>query len=224
MNKNQDENLTAIEGLRWLPFVGESYGVSQKKVLLVGESHYYNPDDQNTSFEHLEFTRWIVDEMGIQNQNYGSPFFSKISQIFNGVDRTALWQKTSFYNFIQRPMDKGGKVIQGVVERPSKEDFLDGWRIFFEVVKNLNPDYCVFFGNTAANHFEKACIASSINYTPVVCQESINRSYLKKAEILYENHKTELIFIKHPSSYFSTNIWREVLNSKHPDIFKAIQN
>ncbi|UOH77767.1 hypothetical protein MT996_11260 [Ornithobacterium rhinotracheale] len=38
MDTSYDNAFKNIEGLRWLPFVGEKYNVSKPKVLLVGES------------------------------------------------------------------------------------------------------------------------------------------------------------------------------------------
>ncbi|WP_460891042.1 hypothetical protein [Rufibacter soli] len=218
MNINYDNELLKIEGLTWLPFVGKDYDSTHSKILFVGESHYKDPKSNNENFKKKEFTRMIVDEMAICNYQYGSPFFNRISDLFNFSDRTELWNKTSFYNFIQRPMNKGEKVTQGVIERPLKVDFENSWNIFFDVINKTKPDYCIFFGNTAANTFNKACNKRTIEFKSIVWEDYINRSYLKKAEVSIESHKTEIIFIKHPSSYFTTNKWREVLLAKYPKL------
>lgn len=218
MNLNYDDELLKIGSLKWLPFVGKDYHSTSSKILFVGESHYYDPEGDNKNFKKKEFTRMIVDEMAICNYQYGSPFFNRISELFNYVGRTELWNKVSFYNFIQRPMNKGGKVMQGVIERPLNADFSNGWNIFFDVIKNTKPDYCIFLGNTAANFFNKSCLKNNIIHKPVIWENKINGSYLKKAEVLIDDHKTELIFIKHPSSYFSTSKWREVIDMKYPNI------
>jgi hypothetical protein len=218
MNLNYDDELLKIGSLNWLPFVGKDYSSMNSKILFVGESHYYNPEGDNKNVIKKEFTRMIVDEMAICNYQYGSPFFNKISELFNYVGRTELWNKVSFYNFIQRPMNKGAKATQGIIERPRKADFTKGWDIFFNVIKNTRPDYCVFLGNTAANYFNESCVKNNIDHKQVVWQDKINGSYFKKSEVLIDGHKTELIFIKHPSSYFSTSKWREVIDKKYPNI------
>jgi hypothetical protein len=218
MNLNYDDELLKIESLSWLPFVGKNYDTTNSKILFVGESHYYDPKSDNENFKKKEFTRMIVDEMAISNYQYGSPFFNKISELFNFTDRTDLWNKTSFYNFIQRPMNKGEKVTQGVIERPRKADFENGWDIFFDVIKETKPNYCIFFGNTAANYFNKASNKRNIDHKSIVWEDHINGSYLKRSEVIIDSHKTELIFVKHPSSYFTTSKWREVLVNKFPSL------
>jgi hypothetical protein len=223
MNTNYDEKLLQIENLKWLPFIGKNYDLMENKILFVGESHYFDPNSPNLNFEKKEFTRMVVDEMAICNFQYGSPFFNKISELFNSVERTQLWNNVSFYNFIQRAMNKGEKVRQGVIERPKNLDFVNGWKIFFDVLNTTTPDYCLFFGNTSANSFNKSCSKYGIDHRSVVWEENINRSYLKRAEVMICNHKTEIIFIKHPSSYFSTNKWRDLLNKKFPKIETSIR-
>jgi hypothetical protein len=223
MNISYDNQLLKIKNLKWLPFVGKDYGSKESKILFVGESHYHDPQSSNKNVEKKEFTRMIVDEMAICNFQYGSPFFNRISELFNLVSRADLWDQTSFYNFIQRPMNKGEKAIQGVIERPSKVDFVGGWEIFFEVIKNTQPDYCIFFGNTSANFFNKSCLINNIAHKTVVWEEMINGSYLKRAEVIIQDYKTELVFIKHPSSFFSMDKWRTLINAKFPDLGASFQ-
>ncbi len=218
MNLNYDPYLLKIENLKWLPFIGANYDINKNKILLVGESHYYDPKTENNNFEKQEFTRMIVDEMALNSLQYGSPFFNRISELLNYLDRIELWSGTSFYNFIQKPMNKGEKAVQGVIERPTKKDFEDGWKIYFDVIKITKPNFCIFFGSTSANYFNKACVKSNVQHKEVIREEKINGSYLKRSELLIDEHKTELIFIKHPSSYFSTNLWRAALNEKVPKI------
>lgn len=35
-----DENFNKIDGLNWLPWVGKEYFDSERRILIVGESHY----------------------------------------------------------------------------------------------------------------------------------------------------------------------------------------
>jgi hypothetical protein len=134
----------------------------------------------------------------------------------NNID---FWENVSFYNFIQRNMNKN----KNINERPNKADFIAGWDSFFKVIEILNPNYCLFFGNSAADYFNESAIKNNKNLNPIVRSEKVGRSYLKHGGIeITENKLVELYFIKHPSSYFSKEKWTAALTKQNSDLVNSL--
>lgn len=211
-----DSNLDELSKLKWRPYVGDNYLKSDIKILFVGESHYDSLEGKNSNIEKKDFTRWIVDEMGIQELDYSSrKLFKNLNLLFSKSKPINFWNKISFYNLIQRPM-------LTIEEKPKTKDFREGWECFKGVVDILKPDYCIFLGTTSANYFNKFCLDNKLNHEKVTWHEKINGTYLKKAKITIDEADTELIFIKHPSIAFSVDKWLNILNKNYPQIISEI--
>lgn len=203
-----DDSFDKIKNLRWRPFIGEKYFESNKKILFIGESHYMNPEEINPNFDNPNFTRMIVSEMGIEEYDYRSKFFKNINKMFVSGETINLWNKISFYNFIQRPMNS-------IKEKPNNNDFRSGWEIFFEIVNILKPETCIFFGNKCADFFNNHCSRNNVPFNKIIWYENLNGAYLKFGQVEL-NKKMNLIFIKHPSMAFNTNKWLNLLVKKYP--------
>ncbi len=100
--------------------------------------------------------------------------------------------------------------------RPTKDDYQNAWQTFIEIHKILEPDICIFLGTKSADYFDKIMKTNNIDHQKVSWKKKIGNSYPKIAKI---NNKTKLIFIRHPSQYFSWKKWNEFLNSEIPEYF-----
>ena len=59
MNKKIDEQLSQIEHLHWLPWIGKNYAASQTKLMVLGESHYLCAGDSPDEYG-IDFTRSFI--------------------------------------------------------------------------------------------------------------------------------------------------------------------
>ncbi|AFL97271.1 hypothetical protein [Ornithobacterium rhinotracheale] len=217
MDTSYDNAFKNIEGLRWLPFVGEKYNVSKPKVLLVGESHYLD-ESENNNHEKVIYTRMIANELGAGNRNYKtkSPIFNNVNNMLKATNPQKLWDKIAFYNFVQRPMSS-------LDIRPSNSDFDEAWVVFFRLVQVLKPDYCLFLGNSAAERLDKMTQKCNVERKLAWDEVNlINGAKFKKAELKLGNLQTKLFCIKHPSSHFSPELWREKLQKESPELMKFL--
>ncbi len=214
MSKKIETQLLSDEnGVKWAPHIGANYFSSPFRILLVGESHYGNPNDSNDLSNNPDFTKLMVKELGIEKMNYNNiKLFNKINALLNYNSNEEVWQKIGFYNFIQEVMPE--KTI-----RPKKEHFVNGWKSFAHVLDALKPDLCIFIGSEAAKSFEesfnnnKDYFISNLTYG-----EKINGTYLRTATIDDINKKTtQLIFIKHLSKFASVSKWREKILEISPE-------
>lgn len=152
------------------PWVGDKYdSLKNKKLLLVGESHYLPKD----STIHKNAENWYVgnqkslSEMevkwlstaGIINHNKGKNFPKKAHGIYRNACKvinevTFKYEKPSdiidhlaYYNFFQRPAEVTGKSI-----RVTQLDINHSLNVMDGLVSELKPDMVVFVSALAAKH------------------------------------------------------------------------
>jgi hypothetical protein len=224
MTKKPDESATLydlefqqVQGLSWLPWVGHGYSErpSNQRLLVVGESHYFNgntPDERQANrqkwLNYPNYTREVVSESLI-NRDWTTRTLSNIPKLLfrsAEVDTIRLWSDTAFYNFVQRMMDYKQ---DGQPERPAWDDYLTGWRVFKEIVGVLRPSHCLFIGVEAAKSF---------NFGRVSCTKQIGRTWARVAYVDVGGSSIQLIFVQHLGKYFSWRQWNDYLHAQHPDL------
>ncbi|WP_019037707.1 hypothetical protein [Psychroflexus tropicus] len=206
-----------MNDLKWEPFIGKNFeiGISQKKILIVGESHFHNGSEKSIKkINKINFTKIVIKEMAIKKEYWSTKFFQNLHRTLVGSDNFKgenLWDYLAFYNFIQRPMETNK-------ERPRSKDFLIGWNSFFYVIKEIKPDICIFIG-TSPSHYFSEFKKERVDFKTIKFKrlDKIGNSYPRYAKILRENNEIEFYFIKHTSSYYSWKKWRAFLEKKIPD-------
>ena len=215
METKLDGKLKEINKLKWLPFVGDLFlkVPNDKRMLIVGESHYYNNDIG--SFEkHQEndFTRKVIETMAIPRDYYKTNVFSGLHKAIlenDEFDAKKFWNLNSFYNFIQRPMNSTKK------ERPTYNDFYNDWSVFFNVIEILEPKYCIFIGLEASNTLRDSITETGYELLRLNKDEKISGAYPRNATIIgKKGEEINLFFLRHTSRYFSWSKWNEYLKQK----------
>lgn len=135
-----------MENVQFLPYIGKHYekGFCGKKLLVLGESHY--DDDEHS---HSEFTRDVVkDFLAYQigekahsdwmntHTKFVKAFFYGNSDNVNIVD---FYEHIAFYNYVQT-------FVADTRQAPTKEQFEQSEKAFFEVLEELQPDIIVAWG------------------------------------------------------------------------------
>ena len=148
MNKSKDSKFQKISKLKWLPFIGEKYFDSNKRIMIIGESNYQEENEQSIKRNNkITFTREVLSELAIKKQYQKTKMFQNLYKALFRTDKIntiELWKKLVFYNFIQRPMTNN-------LHRPKKSDFLDGWKTYFKLIQILDPELCLFIGVQSSN-------------------------------------------------------------------------
>lgn len=211
-----DNELSQVRGMSWLPWVGNKYSSSEYKVLIIAESHYTNgdkPDEVEKSKEDMLSdvlcTRTVVNECPY-NKLWQNNMFDNLHRTLVGTtdfDTTTLWDNVAFFNHIQRPMDYNGTVK----ERPDFADFIKGWEVFVEVIKILKPDFCLYVGVEASNHFNNAMSYIGVDHKKVEWLPDAQRAYPRRMSISLGEYNLPILVIKHTSQYFSWEFWRTFL-------------
>lgn len=224
-----EEMMNRPDSLKWFPWIGKEYSKSERRVLIVGESHYLIDDKEHPEkteknkeeAKRPDFTRNVIQTKCIDDKKKAQPTFDNLARCLFGNPkiegvpkeerkkmRENKWKQLAFYNFVQTPMETNKK-------RPTTEDIQKGWKVFAELIKILNPTECIFIGFAAAD-----------NYNPNKCErkEKVGR-YAARIFSVKLDEQTEIpcIAIKHTSQYFSWKSWRKFLKEKYPDMMQYLK-
>lgn len=206
--------------LHWLPWVGKNYAkiASGEKILIIGESHYIPDNEDPEEYIDILWTRKFICKEGLKLLPYyiGTPTNNLIRNtekaIFNLYDisfsnKEKLWTSCAFLNLIQRP-------LQSRKDRPNNDDYIDGWTTVLKVVEILRPNNCLILGKSGFGQFchflnngqndykvagiEKVRVGRGVGNILILSKYDIN---------------IKIIFIRHPSSFFSWKEWAKFLNN-----------
>lgn len=220
-----DKQFEKIEGLSWLPWVGHDYFKSERRILIIAESHYVKEGSKNIELQKKEVvknkleTRQCVAECPVCDEWKNSMYNNLHRCLFctsnlQETDREKLWNNLVFYNFIQNPMDYSGELWEK--ERPDWNAFYDGWRIFVEIVKIVKPTECLFVGVTASNFFNQYMIDHNIEHSNVESLDKIGKTYGRKHSITIDGRVVPIIGIQHTSHHFEWERWNHFLMENAP--------
>lgn len=203
-----ETNYNQKKSVFFKPWIGENYhttGLYAKRVLIVGESHYF----KNGTTPTTDFTTVVIQE--IVNEEWTHPFFTKLVRVFMGYPsyerlsqdkKKAFFNSVAFFNFIQ------DKTIRQPRVAPTEPMWEIGRRAFKEVIDRLTPQCCIVLGyrlwEQLPNEGERG--------------QPIQDGH--RGETWYYSHNRNRVLcypIYHPSSSrFSPNEW-------HPFIRDAIE-
>nr|WP_299205775.1 hypothetical protein [uncultured Brumimicrobium sp.] len=202
--------------LTWLPWIGKNYIHSKNKLLIVGESHYYNPEEQSSVDKHqnVNFTRVVINDIGIKKEYLKYPdkrkarLFPNFHKTVFGSDKadtSELWENVAFYNFIQVPMHSNKS-------RPSTKEIYAGWDSFFKLLDVLQPDRILFIGSVVLDKFEIYSRRNKLNNSKLKYHRVSKNQVSRDFSITLNNKEIPIISIKHCSQYYNVDLWRNYLS------------
>ncbi len=220
LDERFDAELGAIRGLTWLPWVGKEY--CNSRVLIIAESHYSNEKDKLAADAHKQeilgnqlYTREVVAEYpiaGKANAGWRNSTFDNLHRLLvsdvlsvNILRRAFLWRNLGYLNIVQRPM---WYPLNGEKERPKSSDFETGWRVVTEIIRVLSPTLCIFAGLESGKSFDFEMKKLGIAHEPIKRCKKIGSSYPRFASCSPAGEPVPLVFIQHPSKYFSWKSWQ----------------
>ena len=220
----QDHHLNKIPNLSRFPWVGSEFFDSEKRLLIVGESHYAMGKTKAEYEEDLlrhknpDFTRKLIEETQIQNlykylllDNFWQALFHK------QPNKSEIWKHISFYNFVQRSMDYSS--FDGEKkEQPNIADFKNGWAVFAELVKVLKPTDCIFLGLKASQGFGNLKTDQKVTQFHYSYAPKIGNMTPLEGSVTIDGQKINVSFIQHCSSFFSPHSWNPFLQKRHPEL------
>ena len=201
-----DADLNRVDGLTWLPWVGCQY--QRGGVLVIGESDYAMNDMatvDETPVEHITrdrlFLRRVIDRFGVKLDGH-NPTIANIRRVLarDGEENGKTFTRVAFMDFCQRALSWEDE------EKPSAVDFVSGLPVVQSVVRILEPDIVLFAGLAAAGAIQGLIDIARLPETVNRCRPWVGRI-----------ESADCVFVRHPSRYFSTEIWREFLQERFGD-------
>lgn len=191
------------------PWIGKSYktgGIFGKKILVVGESHYYDECEQcNEDSAYAgchEFTNNVVKQIidGVKGRRTGtSGKFEKSLMENRQVTHEQVWQSIASYNYLQVAVAKARQA--GTLEYYDKSE-----NAFFEVLNDLQPALMFVWGvtrmydNMPSKGWKKG-------------KEIIVDGYnvLNGYYTIANGHRVRAVWVYYPSTGYSTEWWNKVI-------------
>ncbi|MBR4350066.1 MAG: hypothetical protein IKP99_05000 [Bacteroidales bacterium] len=205
-----------LSSVRFLPWVGKNYkngGVFNKRILVVGESHYCGQCDRKECEEHFyhcgrNYTEYtILKHLNDTLEKGGKTYTTFERALVGGAPdeeiKRAIWNSIAFYNYLQyaleKPRMKGEDSAYDAAEKP-----------FFQVLDELKPELIIVWSAGGRDSlYEKMPQERWIH-----CDNKIidDRQIPNGKFILSDKSEVPTLFIMHPSSSrFSWKYWYKVI-------------
>lgn len=224
-----DEQFEESDSFTWLPWIGKEYTKSKVKTLILGESTYNwavqkdnreKVEDSLVTNNHLR----IVHKKNAIDFNGKSPYARNIERaIFlrkksSKPEAELLWTNVAYHNLVLRPMPTKK-------HRPKYEDYLNGWNAFINLTNLIDVEQCVVYGleKNKLKSFKEAFDKQGLDCKLIKSKSGVGRSYPRTATIKINNKEIKLLFIRHPSSFFSWKNWGNIIN-KELNMVGLLQN
>ena len=133
------------------PWIGAKYqteGLNSLRLLILGESHYGVPED-----EDADFTIGVIRKLA-QDQRFR--FFTVTQKLISGQagyvtneERREFWEHVAFYNFIQEFPGPSAKI------RPTEQMWTDACEPYLSTVHELDPHLVIALGSELGRRVPK---------------------------------------------------------------------
>lgn len=208
-----DERLRLLE-LPWLPWVGVRFREQPVRTLVLGESVY----DYSTGKTEQESTRQKIldsDHLRLLHLNHGilakkkSPYVRNFERAFylkrrpSPGERTDLWSSVAYHNLVLR-------MLRSSRSRPTDGDYVEGWMLFFKVSRSLGVQRVIVYGLEE----RKIRALRSLPFLRIQRLPFVHAGPSKPICLEVEcdsGHRVRMLFIRHPSAYFSWQDWGRVV-------------
>ena len=222
LNQTFDFQFDKIENLTWYPWVGKDYALSNRRVLIIGDSHYavddgnFDEDCYNDFISNKDTTRKFAEGyMNGEEWNFNRNLRLCLLNVDDKTLLKPLWGKIAFYNFIQEPMKQRDA-------KPTIEQYKIAWNVFVKLLKIIKPTDCIFIGVRSETGFGSCMYELGLKeekeYDIKNMNRKINGTLPREAFIKFsDEYRLRLLFIKHTSIGFTYSDWHEFLKKEMPE-------
>lgn len=229
LDLSYDHLFAARASLPWWPWVGGRYAVSPVKTMVVGESIYEWKEENRKLFQE----RYARTSGLRETHNNHALSFGRNSRYVRNLERAifavptptdeqkwALWTSVVYHNLVLSP-------LCGIEQRPSHTHFRKGWSEILDLCDLLCVEQLLVYGVSSAGALLEAAQSKGIS-CHIQKGPKLGRCTARLGLVDMGSVKIKLLFIRHPSEFFSWKRWgrviRENLTVQFGDEHGAIQN
>ena len=166
------------------PFIGENYYDSTKKILFIGESHYFDMAEKDITKDYINSSpsKWYESSQEVLHESKHNwintrrvvststhMVFTELEKVLsNSMEKYKNREinNIAFMNGFQRPANKYGASIKYMV---GERDYEEGKKTIEAVVEIIKPDYVIFISK-----FTWENIGTKVTRIPHIKYEFIN--------------------------------------------------
>ena len=211
-----DQVLEARPQLTWLPWVGSEFCIHPLRTMILGESTYNRAPGDEIVAERIAGR----DHLRVVHRNHALTFDRKSKYVRNieraifavrkptVVQKQKLWMGAAYHNLVLRPM-KTRK------HRPTVNDYEVGWREALSLIELLEVHQCLVYGleSSKLSALREVCNGSKYVLAAQPRLEKVGRSTPRLYTLSIGSHVVKLLFVRHPSAYFSWKAWTQVIQT-----------
>lgn len=202
--------------LPWLPWVGSQYRTSPCRTIVLGESIYLYGDGSDKVRDRI----LAKDSLRRRHMRHAILALFKTPYVRNFeravfrkrkpsvCQRKSLWLNVVYHNLVL-------EMLESRRHRPSADDYRKGWQTFLRLASLLQADRCIVYGlePEKIEAFRWAATEPESNCNDVRIQRGarIGRFRPLRVALALDRRPFEMMFIRHPSAFFSWGEWGTVL-------------
>lgn len=206
-----DPAFASRSGLPWWPWVGSRFSLSPIRTMVIGESIYNWGEGFDVRYAKFDALRQTHSRHAL-NYRRDSPYVRNFERAIyqayapSEEQKLALWSSVAYHNLVLDP-------LKSLKARPSYSQYLEGWNELLELTHLMAVDQAIIYGLESKKIDALAEAAkrrgSILQRSPM--QTKVGRSRPKLITIRDGDRAMKLLFIRHPSAFFSWRKWAPVI-------------
>lgn len=196
------------KSLPWLPWVGAGFSSSPVKTMLLGESIYeWNPVTGSAARRYAEPTG-----LRLTHKNCAMQFDREATYVRN-VERAIfsvakptdsqkrrLWTSVVYHNLVLQ-------LLESSKHRPELGQFKAGWHEALDLCDMLGIEQCLVYGVASVKALREVVAERNLQSCIRRVKQKVGNCYPYSGMVGSGERQLKLLFIRHPSSYFSWKKW-----------------
>lgn len=207
-----DHLFEARKSLPWWPWVGSQFAASTIKTMVVGES-IYEWEDKDSEVFQKRYARTTglreTHERHALSFRRNSPYVRNIERAIFDTSKPKdeqkhnLWTSVAYHNLVLEP-------LRDIKHRPSQGQFRNGWVEVLDLCGLLSVEQILVYGVGSVNALQEIARSKGVSCR-IEKGQKVGRCAARRGLIDTGHSEIKLLFIRHPSEFFSWKCWGRVI-------------
>lgn len=212
-----DQQFDARPSLPWWPWVGRDFATSSTRTLVVGESIYEWSEEDRATFEKRYEQKSGLRETHRRHAmafDRNSPYVRNIERAVFGRSRPqesqklGFWTSVAYHNLVLEALPSRKRK-----HRPTLAHFVKGWEEVLELCELLSVEQILVYGVSSAYALREVCKSRALPCTVQKSGAAVSNCRPRIGVVQTRERNIKLVFIRHPSEYFSWEGWSPIIRS-----------
>ncbi|SAK82105.1 hypothetical protein AWB79_05430 [Caballeronia hypogeia] len=209
-----DHLFEARDQLKWWPWVGSEFARSAVKTMVLGESVY-----RWSKGEAFDKRYALTSGLRVTHSNHALDFGRKSRYVRNieraifqrrnpsDAQKQMLWSSVIYHNLVLEAMES-------VKHRPEEKQYQKGWTAALDLFDVMSVEQCLVFGVESLNALRLASREEKLRCSGERHPTKVGRFCARSAVVHTRSGRpVKLLFVRHPSSFFSWRKWAPVVGA-----------